>query len=62
VQVGLVVGLDGGDPVIELLAVAAGEDLGERDDVAGQGVDVGAAVACVLELGLLVLVQGIGLA
>jgi hypothetical protein len=50
VQVGLVVGLDGGDPVVEPVAVQAGEDLGERGDVAGQGVDVGAAVPCVPEL------------
>jgi len=36
VQVGLVVGLDGGDPVVESLALAAGEDLRECSDVAGQ--------------------------
>lgn len=53
-EVGLVVGLDCGDPVIAPLDVPAGEDLGERGNVAGQGVDVGAAVPCVLELELLV--------
>jgi hypothetical protein len=43
VQVGLVVGLDCGDPVVEAAAVQAGEDLGELGDVAGQGVQVRAA-------------------
>jgi hypothetical protein len=41
VQVGLVIGLDGGDPGIEAVAMAAGEDLGESGDVTGQGVQVG---------------------
>ena len=38
VQVGLIVSLDGGDPVIEAVAVQAGEDLGELGDVAGERV------------------------
>jgi len=33
-------GIDGGDPGVRLLAVPAGEDLGELGDVAGQGGDV----------------------
>jgi hypothetical protein len=54
VQVGLVVGLDGGDPVVEAAAVQAGEDLGEPGDVAGEGVQVRAAFAGPGELFLLV--------
>jgi len=45
VQVGLVIGFDSGDPVVELVAVPAGEDLGELGDVPGEGVQVRAAVA-----------------
>ena len=56
-QVGLVVGLDGGDPVIEAVAVQAGEDLGELGDVAGEGVQVRAALAGFGEPGLLVVVE-----
>jgi len=40
VQVGLVVGLDVGDPVVEAAAVQAGEDLGELGDVPGERVQV----------------------
>src|SRR3984885_5548571 len=46
-QAGLAgVGLDGGQPGVEVAgAAAAGEDLGEGGDVAGQGVEFGAAAA-----------------
>jgi hypothetical protein len=60
VQVGLVVGVDGGDPVVEAVAVQAGEDLGELGDVASEGVQVRAAFPGPGEPGLLVLVQGVG--
>jgi len=40
VQVGLVVGVDGGEPVARRFAVRAGEDLGELGDVAGARVQV----------------------
>ena len=43
VQVGLVVGFNGGDPVIEAITVQAGEDLSELGDVAGERVQVRAA-------------------
>ena len=56
-QVGLVVGFDGGDPVVEAVAVAAGEDLGELGDVAGEGVQVRAALPGPGELFLLVVVE-----
>ena len=56
VQVGLVVGLDGGDPVIEAIAVQAGEDLGEFGDVPGERVQMRAACPGLRELGLLVVV------
>ena len=50
-QFGLVVGLDGGEPVFELLlAAAAGHDLGEAAHVGGQGVEVRAAFLQVCEL------------
>ena len=62
VQVGLVIGLGGGDPGIEAVAVAAGEDLGELGDVICQRVQVGAAGPHVFELDLLVLVEGGGVA
>ncbi len=44
VQVGLVVGVDGGEPVVEAVAVQAGEDLGELGDVAGARVRVRAVL------------------
>jgi hypothetical protein len=44
VQVGLVVGVDGGEPVAEAVAVRAGEDLGELGDVAGARVQVRAVL------------------
>jgi hypothetical protein len=44
VQVGLVVGAGGGEPVVEAVAVQAGEDLGELDDVAGARVRVRAVL------------------
>jgi hypothetical protein len=44
VQVGLVVGVDGGEPVVEAVAVRAGEDLGELGDVADARVQVRAAL------------------
>ena len=56
-QVGLVVGLDRGDPVVEAVAVAAGEDLGELGDVPGEGVQVRAALCGLGELGFLVVVE-----
>jgi hypothetical protein len=59
VQVGLVVGFDGLDPVVEAVAVQAGEDLGELGDVPGEGIQVGAAFPGLREPGLLVLVQGV---
>ena len=57
VQVGLVVGLDGRDPVVEAVAVAAGEDLGELGDVAGEGVQVRAACPGLGELVFLVVIE-----
>ena len=59
VQVGLVVGFDGGDPVVEAVAVPAGEDLGELGDVAGKGVQVRAAFPGPGEPGFLVIIQGV---
>ncbi|MGD0935246.1 MAG: hypothetical protein ABR922_11825 [Streptosporangiaceae bacterium] len=44
VQVGLVVGIDGGELVVEAVAVQAGEDLGELGDVAGARVQVRAVL------------------
>jgi hypothetical protein len=44
VQVGLVVGVGGGEPVVEAVAVQAGEDLGEPGDVAGARVQVRAVL------------------
>jgi hypothetical protein len=44
VQVGLVVGVDGGEPVVVAVAVQAGEDLGELGDVAGARVLVRAVL------------------
>jgi len=61
-QVGLVIDLGGGDPGVEAVAVAAGEDLGELGDVACEGIQVGAAGPHVFELDLLVFVQGGGVA
>ena len=58
VQVGLVVGLDGGDPVVEAVAVQAGEDLGELGDVPGERVQVRAAFPGLRELFLLVVIRG----
>ncbi len=43
-QGGLVVGVDGGEPVVEAAAVQAGEDLGELGDVAGARVQVRAVL------------------
>ena len=57
VQVRLVIGLDGGDPVIEPVSVEAGEDLGELGDVAGEGVQVRAAFPGLRELGLLLVIE-----
>ena len=57
VQVGLVVGLDGGDPVVEAVAVQAGEDLGELGDVPGEGVQVRAAFPGLGEFVFLVVVE-----
>jgi hypothetical protein len=42
VQVGQVVGADGGDPGVEAFAVPAGHHLGERLHVMVQGIQVGA--------------------
>ena len=56
-QVRLVVGLDRGDPVIEAVAVAAGEDLGELGDVPGEGIQVRAALCSLRELGFLVVIE-----
>jgi hypothetical protein len=57
VQVGLVVGLDGGDPVVEAVAVQAGEDLCELGDVPGEGVQVRAAAPDLAELGFLLVIE-----
>jgi len=57
VQVRLVVGLDGGDPVVEAAAVAAGEDLGELGDVPGEAVQVRAAPSGLREFGFLIVVE-----
>jgi hypothetical protein len=43
VQVGLVVGLDCGDPGVQAVTMKPGKDLCELGDVAGQGAQVGAA-------------------
>ena len=61
-QVRLVAGAGLGDPRIQLLAAQAGEDLGELGDVAGQGVQVRALGPDAGEAGLLVVVQGGGVA
>ena len=58
-QVGLVVGFDSGDPVVEAVAVQAGEDLGEPGDVAGEGVQVRAAFPSPKGADPLVVVQGV---
>src|SRR5579863_5579253 len=60
VQVGLVVGLDRGDPVVEAVAVQAGEDLGEFRHVPGEGVQVRAAFPGFGEFRLLVVVEVAG--
>lgn len=53
VQVGLVIGFDGGEPVVECeQALAAGHHLGEAADAGGQAVQVRAAVLQAGELGL----------
>ena len=57
VQVGLVVGFDGGDPVVEAVAVQAGEDLGELGDVPGECVQVRAAPSGLREFDFLVVVE-----
>src|SRR5262249_28457625 len=57
-QLRLVISLDGGDPGVQPLASAAGEDLGELGDVAGQGVQVRAAGPHGAEAGPLIVVQG----
>jgi hypothetical protein len=44
VQAGLVVGVDGGEPVVEAVAVRAGEDLGELGDVADARAQVRAVL------------------
>jgi hypothetical protein len=52
-QLGLVVGLDRGEPAWELLVSGAvGHHLGEAGDVGGQGVDVRAAGADAGQLGV----------
>ena len=56
-QVRLVIGLDGGDPAVELVSVQAGEDFRELGDVAGERVQVGAAFPGLRELGLLLVVE-----
>ena len=61
VRVRLVIGLDGGDPVIKPAAVQAGEDLGELSDVAGEGVQVRAAFPGAGKLGFLLVVQVAGI-
>ena len=62
VQVGQVVGADGGDPGVEAVAVQAGDHLGERLDVAAQGVQVGAGRQYLRELELLAGVEVAGAA
>jgi len=61
VQLGLVVGFDPGEPVLEgEQALAAGHHLGEAGDVAGQGVQVRAAGGDVCEPGLVIGVEVAG--
>jgi hypothetical protein len=62
VQVGLVVGLDGGDPGIQPVAVPAGEDLGELGDVPGESIQARAAVLDLLELEFVVFIEGVRVA
>jgi hypothetical protein len=60
VQVGLVVGVDGDEPVVPAVAAQTGEDLGELGDVAGGRVQVRAAFPGDVSLFLVVEVVRIG--
>ena len=60
VQVGLVIGFDGGEPGVETVAVQAGEDLGELGDVGGEGVQVRAPVPDLGERGFLGVIEVLG--
>jgi hypothetical protein len=60
VQVRQIAGLGGGDPGVQLLAVPAGEDLGELGDVPGEGVQVRAAFGDLPELEFLVVAERAG--
>jgi hypothetical protein len=62
VQVGQVVEVDGVDPAGQVLAVAAGHQLGECGDVAGGGVELRAAGFELAEPGVLVVGDVIGVA
>jgi hypothetical protein len=55
-------GAGGVDPLREVLAGEAGDHGGERADLAGCGLELGAAVQDRLEAGLLVLGRGVGAA
>src|SRR6185312_877344 len=60
-QAGLFVGFDGGEPGFQVAAAGAGgHHLGEGGDVPGERVDVRAAGADGLELGLLVWLEVVG--
>ncbi len=61
-QVGELIGLDLGDPPVETVAVQPAHDLGERRDMAGDGVQVRAAGQDLLALELLVGVEAVGVA
>lgn len=62
VQVGQVDRFDRLDPGVEAFAAAAGEHLGETGHVPGEGIEVRAAGADVLERDLLVAVEVVGVA
>jgi hypothetical protein len=61
-QVGLVIGVDGGDPRIEPVAVATGKHLGEPGDMAGEGVEVRTAGSDLFDAELVVGMQVVGVA
>ena len=61
-QVRLVAGAGRGDPGVQLLAVPAGKDLGELGDVRGEGVQVRALGPDAGQAGLLIGIQGSGVA
>jgi hypothetical protein len=57
VQVGVVVGLDRGDPIVETVSVQDGEDLGELGDAAGERVEVRTAFPGLSQFSLFVVAE-----